>query len=120
VLFQNVRIFDGRSDGLSAPSHVLVRDNRIEKISTAPIPVDAARTITLSGEGRVLMPGLIDAHWHAMLIRVIPATALSNDVGYNNLLAAAEASAEFAVRRCAFAARHTRRLEPVSPRCHAA
>jgi imidazolonepropionase-like amidohydrolase len=38
------------------------------------------------------MPGLIDAHWHAMLIRVNPITAMG-DVGYNNLLAAAEATA---------------------------
>src|SRR4051794_40673264 len=33
VLFQNVRIFDGKSDTLSASSNVLVRANRIEKIS---------------------------------------------------------------------------------------
>jgi imidazolonepropionase-like amidohydrolase len=37
------------------------------------------------------MPGLIDAHWHAMLIRTTPAAAIMNDVGYTNLLAAAEA-----------------------------
>jgi imidazolonepropionase-like amidohydrolase len=92
VLFQNVRIFDGQSERLSAPSHVLVRNNKIEKISTAAIPVDAAGTMTLDGEGRVLMPGLIDAHWHAMLVRPTPAAVLASDVGYSNLLAAAEAS----------------------------
>jgi imidazolonepropionase-like amidohydrolase len=92
VLFQNVRIFDGQSERLSAPSHVLVRNNKIEKISTAAIPVDAAGTMTLDGEGRVLMPGLIDAHWHAMLVRPTPAAVLASEVGYSNLLAAAEAS----------------------------
>src|ERR1700676_113253 len=92
VLFQNVRIFDGKSDALSGTSNILVRSNKIEKISTAAIAVDAARTITLNGEGRVLMPGLIDAHWHAMLIRATPAATLVNDVGYTNLAAAAEAS----------------------------
>ena len=30
VLFQNVRIFDGKSDTLSAPSNVLVSGNKIE------------------------------------------------------------------------------------------
>ena len=33
VLFQNVRIFDGRNGALSPPSNVLVRNNKIEKIS---------------------------------------------------------------------------------------
>jgi imidazolonepropionase-like amidohydrolase len=92
VLFQNVRIFAGKSDALSGTSNILVRSNKIEKISTAAIAVDAARTITLNGEGRVLMPGLIDAHWHAMLIRATAAAVIMNDVGYTNLVAAAEAS----------------------------
>ena len=92
VLFQNVRIFDGRSDTLSASSNVLVRGNKIEKISPAAITADAAQTVVIDGGGRVLMPGLIDAHWHAMLIRPTPAAAIAGDVGYNNLLAAAEAT----------------------------
>ena len=33
VLFQNVRIFDGKSGALSPPSNVLVRNNKIAKIS---------------------------------------------------------------------------------------
>ena len=65
VLFQNVRIFDGTGGALSAPSNVLVRDNKIEKISAAPIVVDrAANTQIIQGGGRTLMPGLIDAHAH--------------------------------------------------------
>jgi imidazolonepropionase-like amidohydrolase len=91
VLFQNVRIFDGKGDALSAPSNVLVRDNKIEKISTAAIAANGAETVT--GGGRILMPGLIDAHWHAMLARSNPAEAITGDVGYLNLVAAAEAKA---------------------------
>ncbi len=92
VLFQNVRIFDGRSAALSAPSNVLVRGNKIEKISPASATSDAGQTVAIDGAGRVLMPGLIDAHWHAMLIRPTPASAIGGDVGYNNLLAGAEAT----------------------------
>ena len=44
-------------------------------------------------DGRTLMPGLIDAHWHAMLARPNPVVALSSDIGYLNLLAGAEATA---------------------------
>lgn len=89
VLFRNVRIFDGKHSTLSAPSNVLVRNNKIETISTAAIQADAQ---VINGGERVLMPGLIDAHWHAMLVRPTPAAAIAGDVGYNNLLAAAEAA----------------------------
>ncbi|MGE3144040.1 MAG: amidohydrolase family protein [Pseudorhodoplanes sp.] len=92
TLFENVRIFDGKSAALSAPSHVLVRGNVIDRISTQPIAVDRrADTQIVDGGGRTLMPGLIDAHWHAMLIRVTPAQSFG-DVGYVNLVAAAEAA----------------------------
>lgn len=89
VLFENVRIFDGRSATLSAPSQVLVKGNVIERISTAPIAAADAQRV--AGSGHTLMPGLIDNHWHAMLIRVTPAQAFG-DVGYNNLLAGNEAT----------------------------
>ncbi|MBX9820774.1 metal-dependent hydrolase family protein [Afipia birgiae] len=92
TLFQNVRIFDGKSAPLSEPANVLIRGNQIEQISRAPIPVDrSATTRIIDGGGRTLMPGLIDAHWHAMLIRATPAQAFG-DVGYNNLTAGDEAT----------------------------
>ncbi|MGE0525244.1 MAG: amidohydrolase family protein [Variibacter sp.] len=91
TLFQNVRIFDGKSSSLSAPSNVLVKGNIIERISTATIDAEPG-TAVVAGGGRTLMPGLIDAHWHAMLIRPNPAQAINGDVGYNNITAAAEAS----------------------------
>src|SRR5215467_397490 len=93
VLFQNVRVFDGKSGVLSGPSNVLVRGNKIERISTAPIATDrSAKTQMIEGGGRTLMPGLIDAHWHAMLIRADPAQAITGDVGYNNIAAGVEAT----------------------------
>jgi imidazolonepropionase-like amidohydrolase len=90
ILFRDVRIFDGRRSTLSAPSSVLVRGNKIERISTSPISADPG-TQVIDGGGRTLMPGLIDAHWHAMLIRPTPTEAISGDVGYNNLIAGDEA-----------------------------
>ena len=94
TLIENVRIFDGMHPSLSAPSSVLIRGNIIEKISTSPIPTDGrADTQIIAGGGRVLMPGLIDAHWHAMMVRSTPAQLLSSDIGYSTLLAGAEATA---------------------------
>jgi imidazolonepropionase-like amidohydrolase len=91
TLFENVRIFDGKSDKLSASMNVLVRGNTIETISKDPVPVDRG-AVVIAGGGRTLMPGLIDAHWHAMLIRPDPAQAITGDIGFNNLLAGAEAN----------------------------
>ncbi len=91
VLFTDVRIFDGRSPELSAPSNVLVDGNVIAAISAEPIEADDADVTIIEGNGRVLMPGLIDAHWHAMLASVTPAQSMG-DVGYNNLVAADEAT----------------------------
>src|ERR1700740_426769 len=57
TLFQNVRIFDGTSAALSAPSNVLIRGNSIARISTAPIVVERrAGTRIIEGGGRTLMP----------------------------------------------------------------
>jgi imidazolonepropionase-like amidohydrolase len=91
TLFQNVRIFDGKSATLSSPSSVLVRGNTIEQISSGAIAPDAS-TRVIDGGGRVLMPGLIDNHWHTTLVRPTPAQLLMSDLGYSTLLAGAEAS----------------------------
>src|SRR3954451_3113849 len=53
TLFQNVRIFDGKSDALSVPMNVLVRGNTIEKISQDPIPAAILdNTKVIAGGGR--------------------------------------------------------------------
>jgi len=89
TVFSNVRIFDGKSDKLSAPSHVLVRGNVIEKISTSPIATDRrADTRLVDGGGRTLMPGLIDAHVHTTMESIPLMKGLTADIGYVNLVAA--------------------------------
>jgi imidazolonepropionase-like amidohydrolase len=90
TLFQNVRVFDGKGGTVSGPTNVLVRGNPIARISTAPVAAGPGVTV-IEGNGRTLMPGLIDAHWHTMLVRPTPAAIMANDIGYTNLVAAAEA-----------------------------
>jgi imidazolonepropionase-like amidohydrolase len=93
TVIQNVHIFDGKNGRLSGLSNVLIRGNRIERISVTPIATDRrADTVLIDGGGRTLMPGLIDAHWHAMYVRPTPAALMTADVGYTNLVAAAEAT----------------------------
>lgn len=93
VVFENVRIFNGTSDRLSGPSNVLVVGNVIKTISTAPIADPPGTTIRrITGNGRTLMPGLIDNHWHAMMVRPTPVSLMADDVGYSTLVAGAEAT----------------------------
>jgi imidazolonepropionase-like amidohydrolase len=94
TLFQNVRIFDGKSPTLSAPSNVLVKDNIITRISTSPISVDGSANVhVIAGNGRVLMPGLIDAHWHAIMAATSQMVMMTADPNYVQLLAARQAEA---------------------------
>jgi imidazolonepropionase-like amidohydrolase len=94
VLFENVRIYNGTADRLSAPSNVLVVGNVIKTISSASIADPAGVNVQrIRGGGRTLMPGLIDNHWHTMLVRPLPSQAIDGDIGYLNLLGGAEAQA---------------------------
>src|SRR5580700_222990 len=94
TLFQNVRIFDGRSAALSAPANVLVRGNIIARISAGPITVEAGANVrVIAANGRVLMPGLIDAHWHAFMAATPQMLLMTADPNYLHLLAARQAAA---------------------------
>jgi imidazolonepropionase-like amidohydrolase len=94
TLFENVRIFDGRSATLSAPSHVLVKGNIIERISAEPISVEANTDVrVIAAGGRVLMPGLIDAHWHAYMAATPQSFLMTAEPSYLTLLAARQAEA---------------------------
>ena len=98
VIFENVRIFDGRSDRLSAPSNVLVVGNIIKTISSAPIDAPPATTvIRLQGGGRTLMPGLIDAHTHIMFATVPQQVVLTSDLGFLSV-AATKAATDMLMR----------------------
>jgi imidazolonepropionase-like amidohydrolase len=70
VLFTNVNIFDGVSETLTENGFVLVEGNLIKTVSAEAI--DAPDAFTVDGEGRTLMPGLIDMHSHLCLRDGIP------------------------------------------------
>jgi len=66
TLFINVNVFDGFSDELAMGMNVLVEGNLIKQISSESI--NAASATVIDGEGRTLMPGLIENHAHLMLM----------------------------------------------------
>lgn len=86
TLFTNVRVFDGKATRLSSPTSVLVRGNRIAAIGAGAVP--SPGTSVIDGGGRTLMPGLIDAHWHAMMAAIGLKDGLTAHQGYVNIVAA--------------------------------
>lgn len=89
VLFTNLRIFDGQSSELIEGSNLRIAGNKIEAI--VPAGEDAADVEVVDCGGRVLMPGLIDAHWHSLMAAIPETLALTADVPYIHLAAAQEA-----------------------------
>jgi imidazolonepropionase-like amidohydrolase len=89
TLLTNLRLFDGHSAGLREGVSVLVSGNKIADIVPAAEKVDGAEVIDCGG--RVVMPGLIDVHWHALLAAIPEIVALTADVPYVHLVAAQEA-----------------------------
>jgi len=63
TLFTNVNIFNGTDDKLYQNHNVLVENNLIKAISASEIKTNANATI-IDGQGKTLMPGLIDSHSH--------------------------------------------------------
>ena len=64
TLFRNGRVFDGTGEELLEGVEVLVDSDRIAEVSDVPIQSATAEVVDL--QGRTLMPGLIDAHFHAL------------------------------------------------------
>jgi imidazolonepropionase-like amidohydrolase len=86
VLITNVRIFNGKSAKLVDGMSVLVEGNKITRIDKdITVPEDA---VNIDAQGRVLMPGLIDAHWHSLFATRPQAEILASDIGYLTLVAA--------------------------------
>jgi imidazolonepropionase-like amidohydrolase len=63
TIFKNARIFDGLHEECPENQQVLIEGGMIREISDKALTIDDARVIDV--DGRLLMPGLIDAHVHA-------------------------------------------------------
>ncbi|MEP5567641.1 MAG: amidohydrolase family protein, partial [Halioglobus sp.] len=84
ILFKNVKVFDGKTNKLSAGQNVLVEGELIKAIGSGASAGPNAHVI--DGGGRTLMPGLIDGHAHVMINRnfgVIETNMDLTDMSYN-------------------------------------
>jgi imidazolonepropionase-like amidohydrolase len=86
VLFHDARLLDTRSMRFRDGVWVLVEGNRITAVSDQPIVAENADKVDCGG--RVLMPGLIDAHVHVCaartnlgILRNLPASLITATAG---------------------------------------
>lgn len=63
LYLKNASIFNGYEEELSLAQNVLIEDGRFKKIGSEDFAPDEARTFDMTD--KFLMPGLIDAHFHA-------------------------------------------------------
>jgi len=90
IVFTNFLLFDGKSSALREGLRLLIDGGRIISVAAgSPAAPEGARTIDCGG--RVVMPGLIDAHWHSVFAALPVSSLFAADVGYIFLAASAEA-----------------------------
>ncbi|MEX0298610.1 MAG: amidohydrolase family protein [Kordiimonas sp.] len=68
IIVKNVDVFDGLSPEIKENQHVVIEGNTICDVTSSE--VTSANAHTIDGMGKTLMPGLIDAHYHACLVHV--------------------------------------------------
>lgn len=89
VLLTNLTLFDGSGGPLRKNVSVRVENGRIEALLNDSSGTEGAEVIDCGG--RILMPGIIDAHWHTTLAAISQIEAMTADPGYVHLVAAREA-----------------------------
>lgn len=89
LFLTHLRLFDGMQTRLQDGLAVQIDQGRICAVVPAgEVPADAA---TLDCRNKVLLPGLIDAHWHSLLCGIDQMTAMLADPAELHLIAAKEA-----------------------------
>lgn len=89
LLLTNLRLFDGSGQPVRQGVQVLIEGHTIQALLRAGEQVEGAQV--LDCQGKLVMPGLIDAHWHTMLAAIPQMVAMTADLGYLYLAAAQEA-----------------------------
>ena len=91
LLLTNLTLFDGSGSPPRRDVNILIEGARIAGLPGLGEAVAEAEVLDCGG--RLVLPGLIDAHWHATLCGVTQVTAMTADIAYVHLVAAQQAEA---------------------------
>ncbi|WP_153798986.1 metal-dependent hydrolase family protein [Foetidibacter luteolus] len=87
ILINNVQVFNGNEEK-TIKGNVLISGNLITKISTTAIePENKTDLYIIDGQGRFLMPGLIDAHTHIMMESLSEMALMGSDIEFITVIA---------------------------------
>ncbi len=86
TLITNVHVFDGSNEALVENAYVMINGNLIETVSQEK--PDAEGVTVIDGKGRVMIPGLIDMHWHSAYASIPMQLGLTSDHAYHLLIGA--------------------------------
>ena len=89
LVLTNMRLFDGEQERLQTGLSLRIEGNLITAVEGAGIEHGDAHIIDC--QNYVVMPGLIDAHWHTTLCAITEMQAMTADVALIHLIAAKEA-----------------------------
>ncbi len=78
TLIRNVRVWEGNGNKLTAPRNVLIENNLIKTLNAAD---SIAGADVIDGGGRIMIPGIIEAHGH-LALSAPPAELGDTDLGY--------------------------------------
>jgi imidazolonepropionase-like amidohydrolase len=93
IIFENVNIFNGKTEQLILNQNVLIEGNKIISISSETIPKTSSTTI-INGQGKTLMPGLIDVHVHMIFSAMTMNELLSPNLNQDMIIEKASIQAE--------------------------
>lgn len=91
VRLTNLSFFDGETLSIQRGRDIVVKDGLIAAMPGRDDPY--ADAVLRDCGGRVVIPGLIDCHWHSTLVAVSMIAALTQDIGFVHLMAGREAGA---------------------------
>ena len=75
----NVNVFDSIAGRVDGPFDVTVGDGTISSVRRAGLGGPGSQ---IDGTGKTLIPGLIDAHWHAVFTTIPAVVASTGEIGY--------------------------------------
>ena len=75
----NVNVFDSIAGRVDGPFDVTVGDGTITSVRPAGLGGPGSQ---IDGAGKTLIPGLIDAHWHAAFTTIPAEVASTGEIGY--------------------------------------